>query len=77
MHRETLIAAVNAGAHQLKSFFNQKFTISHKEGVNNLVTEADFASDKAIRSIIKMPFLMMALSVKKAAKKKQIPNING
>jgi myo-inositol-1(or 4)-monophosphatase len=56
MHRETLIAAVNAGAEQLKSFFNQKFTISHKEGVNNLVTEADFASDKAIRSIVKNDF---------------------
>jgi myo-inositol-1(or 4)-monophosphatase len=56
MRRETLIAAVNAGAHQLKSFFNKKFTISHKEGVNNLVTEADFASDRAIRSIIRNAF---------------------
>lgn len=56
MYRETLIAAVNAGADQLKRFFNEKFTISHKDGVNNLVTEADFASDKAIRSIIKNAF---------------------
>ena len=56
MYKETLIAAVNAGADQLKRFFNEKFTISHKDGVNNLVTEADFASDKAIRSIIKNAF---------------------
>jgi myo-inositol-1(or 4)-monophosphatase len=56
MYKETLIAAVNAGADQLKQFFNKKFTISHKEGINNLVTEADFASDKAIRSIIKTAF---------------------
>lgn len=56
MYKETLIAAVNAGADQLKHFFNQKFTISHKDGINDLVTEADFASDKAIRSIIKNAF---------------------
>ena len=56
MYKETLIEAVNAGADQLKHFFNEKFTIAHKEGVNNLVTEADFASDKAIRSVIKKAF---------------------
>jgi myo-inositol-1(or 4)-monophosphatase len=37
-------------------FFNGKFTISNKEGLNNLVTEADFASDKAIQSVIKKTF---------------------
>ena len=56
MYKETLIEAVNAGADQLKHFFNEKFAISHKEGVNNLVTEADFASDKAIRNVIKNAF---------------------
>lgn len=56
MYKETLITAVNAGAAELKKFFNGKFTIDHKEGVNNLVTEADFASDKAIRQIIKNAF---------------------
>ncbi|HEY5369333.1 MAG TPA: inositol monophosphatase family protein [Hanamia sp.] len=56
MYKETLIEATNAGAEQLKRFFNKKFTISHKEGINNLVTEADFASDKAIRNVIKKAF---------------------
>lgn len=56
MYKETLINAVNAGAAELKKFFNGKFTISHKEGINNLVTQADFASDKAIREVIKTAF---------------------
>ncbi|MEO8721639.1 MAG: inositol monophosphatase family protein [Ginsengibacter sp.] len=56
MYKETLIKATNAGANELKKFFNGKFSISHKEGINNLVTEADFASDKAIKSVIKTTF---------------------
>ena len=56
MYKETLINATNAGAKELKRFFNGKFTISNKEGVNNLVTQADFASDKAIREVIKSAF---------------------
>ena len=56
MIKETLINAVNAGASELKKYFNGKFTISNKEGVNNLVTQADFASDKAIREVIKNAF---------------------
>ncbi|MEO8823661.1 MAG: inositol monophosphatase family protein [Ginsengibacter sp.] len=56
MYKETLITAVNAGAAELKKFFHGKFAIEHKEGVNNLVTEADFASDKAIKQIIKNAF---------------------
>ena len=56
MYKEILIEATNAGAAQLKHFFNGKFTISHKEGINNLVTEADHASDKAIRDVIKKAF---------------------
>ncbi len=56
MYKETLIKATNAGADELKKYFNGKFTISHKEGINDLVTQADFASDKAIRSIIKSDF---------------------
>lgn len=53
MYKETLIAATNAGAAQLKNFFNGDFTISNKEGINNLVTQADFAADKAVREVIK------------------------
>ncbi len=56
MYKETLINATNAGANELKKFFNGKFTISNKEGINNLVTQADFASDKAIREVIKTAF---------------------
>lgn len=56
MYKQTLIDAVNAGANELKHFFNGKFLISHKEGINNLVTEADHASDKAIRAVIREAF---------------------
>ena len=56
MYKETLINATNAGANELKRFFNGQFTISNKEGINNLVTQADFASDKAIRQVIKTAF---------------------
>lgn len=56
MYKQILINATNAGAHELKSFFNGAFTISNKEGVNNPVTEADFASDNAIREVIKTAF---------------------
>ncbi|MEO5650374.1 MAG: inositol monophosphatase family protein [Ginsengibacter sp.] len=48
--------ATHAGAAELKNFFNGKFTISSKEGINDLVTQADFASDKAIRNVIKTAF---------------------
>ena len=34
----------------------QKFEISNKEGINNLVTEADHASEKAIFEVIKKDF---------------------
>lgn len=56
MYKETLIAAAQAGARELTRFFNGKFTISNKEGVNNLVTQADFESEKAILSVIKSAF---------------------
>ena len=56
MHKETLIKATEAGAKELKRFFNGKFKISNKEGINNLVTEADHAADKAILKIIHKDF---------------------
>lgn len=56
MYKETLMKATHAGAAELKNFFNGKFTISSKEGINDLVTQADFASDKAIRNVIKTAF---------------------
>ncbi len=56
MLKETLIAATRAGAAELLRYFNGDFKISHKEGVNNLVTEADHASEKAIIAVIKAQF---------------------
>src|SRR4029078_8194012 len=56
MLKTTLIEAVRAGAAELSRFFNKSFTVSNKEGINNLVTEADHASEKAILDIIKREF---------------------
>jgi myo-inositol-1(or 4)-monophosphatase len=53
MLRSTLIAAAKAGAQENVRFFQQSFTVHHKEGVNNLVTEADHAAEKAILAVIK------------------------
>lgn len=53
MLRNTLIEAAKTGAAEIQRFFNSTFTISNKEGVNNLVTEADHAAEKAILQIIK------------------------
>ena len=56
MLKETLISAVQEGAEQLKHFFNGDFIVTNKEGVNNLVTEADHASEKAIIDVIHSRF---------------------
>jgi myo-inositol-1(or 4)-monophosphatase len=56
MLKATLIKATEAGAKVMQEFFQGKFTISNKEGVNNLVTEADHASEKVIFETIKKEF---------------------
>ena len=56
MLKNTLIQAVRAGAGELSRFFNGQFKISNKEGINNPVTEADHASEKAILEVIKSQF---------------------
>ena len=53
MLKTTLLKALNAGADQLQHYFNGEFKVSNKEGINNLVTEADHASEKAIIDIIR------------------------
>ena len=53
MLKTTLLKATEAGAVELKRFFNGEFRISNKEGRNNLVTEADHAAEKAIIDIIR------------------------
>ena len=57
MLKETLINATEAGAAVLKHYFNNKdLKISNKEGINNLVTEADHASENAIVKTIRDAF---------------------
>jgi myo-inositol-1(or 4)-monophosphatase len=57
MLKETLINATEAGAAVLKHYFNSKnLKISNKEGINNLVTEADHAAEKAIMDTIREKF---------------------
>ena len=56
MLKTTLINAVKAGAAELAGFFNKSFVVSNKEGINNLVTESDHASEKAILDVIKKEF---------------------
>jgi myo-inositol-1(or 4)-monophosphatase len=57
MIKQTLLDATNAGAAELKRFFGRKnLVVSNKEGVNNLVTEADHASEKAIIEVIRKNF---------------------
>ncbi len=56
MLKSTLIEAARAGAAEIIRYFNGVFTISNKEGVNNLVTEADHASEKAIMDVIRKNF---------------------
>jgi myo-inositol-1(or 4)-monophosphatase len=56
MLRSTLLAATRAGAEEIMRFFQQSFAVHNKEGVNNLVTEADHASEKAILSVIRKDF---------------------
>lgn len=57
MFKETLINATEAGAAVLKYYFNSKnLKITNKEGINNLVTEADHAAEKAIFDCIRESF---------------------
>lgn len=56
MLKNTLIEATRAGAAEILRFFNREFKITNKEGINNPVTEADHASEKAIIAVIKSQF---------------------
>ena len=56
MIKNTLIKATEAGASELQRFFNGSFKITNKEGINNPVTEADHASEKAIFEVIRKDF---------------------
>lgn len=57
MLKETLINATEAGAAVMKHYFSSKnLQIDQKEGINNLVTEADHAAEKAIIDAIREGF---------------------
>lgn len=56
MLKSTLLQATEAAGNVIRRFAETDFTISNKEGLNNLVTEADHASEKAIIEIIKQNF---------------------
>jgi myo-inositol-1(or 4)-monophosphatase len=56
MLKQTLLNATEAAAAILKEYFDKQFTISNKEGINNLVTEVDHKSEEAIFKVIKQNF---------------------
>lgn len=56
MLKQVLVEATKAGAAELSRFFNGQFKISEKEGINNYVTEADVAAEKAIIAVVKSQF---------------------
>ncbi len=56
MLKSVLMQAVQAGASEMLRFRDLDFKISNKEGINNLVTEVDHASEKAIIEVIKQNY---------------------
>lgn len=56
MLQATLVRAALESGKLMKEFSSRDFTISNKEGINNLVTEVDHASEKLIIGIIRESF---------------------
>ncbi len=56
MIKEVLLDSIKAGAAQMQQYFNGVFAISSKDGLNDLVTEADHASEKAIIEVIQKAY---------------------
>ncbi len=56
MLKSTLLRATEAGAKVLQHYFNGSFEVSHKENVNDLVTQADKESEAAIIEVIRSEF---------------------
>ena len=56
MLKHALLKATEAAAAEIKRFFNGEFEITNKEGINNPVTEADHAAEKAIFEVIRQEF---------------------
>ena len=53
MLKSTLLKAVEAAAAEIRKFNDIEFKVSNKEGINNLVTEVDHASEKVIMDVIR------------------------
>ncbi len=53
MLKQTLIRAATEAGKLIKEFSTREFSISNKEGINNLVTEVDHASETLIMGIIR------------------------
>lgn len=56
MIKATLLRAALESGHLIKEMSTQNFSISNKEGINNLVTEVDHASENLIIDIIRKEF---------------------
>src|SRR4030095_14021141 len=56
MLKQVLLQATEAAAAIIKEYSGRTFTISSKEGINNLVTEVDHKSEEVIFEIIKKNF---------------------
>ena len=56
MLKQVLLQATKAAAEIIKEYSTRSFTISNKEGINNLVTEVDHKSEEVIFGIIKENF---------------------
>ena len=56
MLKSTLLQAVQAAATEIRKFDEADFKISNKEGINNLVTEVDHASERVIFEVIKAAY---------------------
>jgi len=54
--KQTLIRAAEAAATVIQQYYGKTFQISNKEGVNNLVTEADHAAERTIMDIIRSAY---------------------
>ncbi len=57
MHKQTLLKAIDAAAAEIRRFNDTHFKVSSKAGgLNDLVTEVDHASEKAIIEVIRQEF---------------------
>lgn len=56
MFKNTLLKAIEAATIEIRRFTDLDFKITAKEGINNLVTEVDHASERAIIDVIKQSF---------------------